>query len=79
MTTSLASNCNLKSSIGGEIGPFVVQVPSSVLAASIVVVGSVLGFVVVEVANVIGTSPAPQVEHLVGLCVAKLASSYATP
>jgi hypothetical protein len=43
MTTSSASNSDLKSSMGGELGMFGIQVPSSVLAASIVVVGSVLG------------------------------------
>jgi hypothetical protein len=64
MTTSLASKCDLKSSMGGEIGLFVVRVPSFMLAASIVVVGSMLGFVVVGVVNVASTSPAPTIGAL---------------
>ena len=49
MTTSSVSNNNLKSSTGGKLGMFRVQIPSFVLAASIVVVGSVLGNPLVEV------------------------------
>jgi hypothetical protein len=56
MTTSLASNYDLKSSTGSELGLFVVRVPSSVLAGSIIVVGSVLGNAVVGVPNVASTS-----------------------
>ena len=48
--------------MGGEIGLFVVRVPSFVLAASIVVVGSMLGFIVVGVANVASTSPASTIQ-----------------
>jgi hypothetical protein len=78
MITSLASNCDLKSPTGGELCLFVVQVPSFVQVASIVVVGSVLGNAVVGVANVAGTSFALQVEHLAGLRVVELAFGYAT-
>jgi hypothetical protein len=59
MTISLASNCDFKSSTGGELDLFVVQVPSSVLVASIVIVGSVLSDEVVGVANVASTSRTP--------------------
>jgi hypothetical protein len=43
MTASLASNCDFKSSTDGESGLSEVRIPGSMLDASIVVVGMVLG------------------------------------
>lgn len=56
MTTSLASNYDLKSTMDGVFCKGMVWVPRSVLATSIVIISSVIGKSLLGVALTIGTS-----------------------